>query len=294
VTDLADDVLSDSVGAALLDYLAEHNASLTAATAQWRATNGSVHQIRVAARRLRSAILSYHPLLDGDARAVAADLRWFGQQLSELRDLEIMGPYLHDAAGQLSAAAGTALDDLVATALLTADRRAGNALHSTRFAALRLRLRSMLEQPVLTDDARTSAADYGPARVRHSAGRLRHRIDVVSINLPGNRDTRLHDVRKAAKRLRYTVEVTSAYLDPSGDDLRIRAENVQTVLGHHQDRLVAAGWWRRLADRLTEPAPDVEALIAAELSNAQAGLVDCGSVLADMLTAIDAFEVASV
>jgi CHAD domain-containing protein len=294
VTDLADDVLLESAGAALLGYLAEHNASLTAATAQWRATNGSVHQIRVAARRLRSAILSYHPLLDGDARAVAAELRWFGQQLSELRDLEIMGPYLHDAAGQLSPSAGGALDDLIATALVTAERRAGNALQSTRFAALRLRLRSMLEQPVLTEDARTSAADYGPARVRHTAERLRHRIDVVSFDLPATLDTGLHDVRKAAKRLRYTVEVTSAYLDPSGDDLRTWAENVQTVLGHHQDRLVAAGWWRRLADRVTQPAPDLESLIDDELANAQADLVDCGSAMAEMLTAIDAFEVASV
>jgi CHAD domain-containing protein len=294
VTDLADDVLSDSVGAALRGYLAEHDASLSAAIAQWRATNGSVHQIRVAARRLRSAILSYHPLLDGDARAVAAELRWFGQQLSELRDLEIMGPYLHDAAAQLSTAAGSALDDLIATALLTAERRAGNALHSTRFAALRLQLRSMLEQPVLTDSARTSVANYGPACVRHSAERVRHRIDLVSFDLPRTPDTRLHAVRKAAKRLRYTVEVTSAYLGPSGDDLRTRAENVQTVLGHHQDRLVAAGWWRRLADRLAEPAPDVESLVDAELSNAEADLVDCGSAMADMLTAIDGFEVASV
>jgi CHAD domain-containing protein len=294
VTDLADNVLSASVGAALLGYLVEHNASLTAATAQWRATNGSVHQIRVAARRLRSAILSYHPLLDGDARAVAAELRWFGQQLSELRDLEIMGPYLHDAAGQLSAAAGTALDDLVATALLTAERRAGNALLSIRFVALRLRLRSMLEQPILTDAARMSAADYGPARVRHSAERLRHRIEVVSFGVPRTPHTRLHDVRKAAKRLRYTVEVTSAYLGASGDDLRTRAENVQTVLGHHQDRLVAAGWWRRLGDRLAEPAPDVESLVDAELSNAKADLAVCGSAMADMLNAIDAFEVPSV
>ncbi len=294
MTDLADDVLSDSVGAALLGYLAEHNASLTAATAQWRSTNGSVHQIRVAARRLRSAVLSYHPLLAGDARAVAAELRWFGQQLSDLRDLEIMGPHLHNAAAQLSASTGSALDDLIATALGTAERRAGDALHSTRFAALRLRLRSMLEQPVLTDAARTSAAEYGPASVRYSAERLRHRIDVVSLGVPRPPDTRLHDVRKAAKRLRYTVEVTSGYLGPSGDDLRTRAENVQTVLGHHQDRLVAAGWWRRLGDRLTEPAPDVQSLVDAELSNARADLADCRSAMADMLNAIDAFVAASV
>lgn len=294
MTDLADNVLSESAGAALLGYLAEHNAALSAATAQWRTANGSVHQVRVAARRLRSAILSYHPLLERDARAVGAELRWFGQELSELRDIEIMGPYLHDASDQLSWSAGSALDDLIGTAQRAAERRAGVAFDSTRFAALRLRLRSMLEYPMLTEAARTSAADYGPDRVRRSAERLRHRIDVVTVAAPRMPDTRLHDVRKAAKRLRYTVEVTAAYLGPSGDDLRTQAESVQTVLGQHQDRLVAAGWWRRLADRLPNPAPDVESLVNGELSIAKADLVDCRAAMEDMSHAIDAFSVGSV
>jgi CHAD domain-containing protein len=294
VTDLADDVLSDSVGAALLGYLADHNASLTAATVQWRTTNGSVHQLRVAARRLRSAILSYHALLESDARAVVAELRWFGVELSDLRDIEIVGPYLLDGAALLSLGSRAALDDLVGSAQLAAERRAGVALDSTRFAALRLRLRSMLEHTRLTDTARTPAADYGRERVRRSAERLRHRIDVVTVDVPRMPDTRLHDVRKAAKRLRYTVEVTAAYLGPSGGDLRTEAENMQTVLGHHQDRLVVAGWWRRLADRLPDPVPEVESLVSAELSRAKSDLVDCRAAMAEMRSAIDAFPVGSV
>ena len=146
---------------------------------------------------------------------------------------------------------------------------------------------------MLTDAARTSAADYGPDRVRRSAERLRHRIDVVTIDVPRIRDTRLHEVRKAAKRLRYTVEVTAAYLGPSGDALRTQAENVQAVLGHHQDRLVAAGWWRRLADRLPDPTPEVESLVIIELSRAKADLVDCRTAMADMRRAINAFPVGS-
>ena len=50
---------------------------------------------------------------------------------------------------------------------------------------------------------------------------------------------RLHEVRKAAKRLRYAAESAVPVLDGPAEDLAAAAKHVQQVLGEHQDTVVA-------------------------------------------------------
>ena len=56
----------------------------------------SVHDMRVATRRLRSALKSFAQILDlPDAGRLRAELKWLGGVLGEARDNEVLAPYLH-------------------------------------------------------------------------------------------------------------------------------------------------------------------------------------------------------
>jgi CHAD domain-containing protein len=56
----------------------------------------------------------------------------------------------------------------------------------------------------------------------------------------------LHEVRKAAKRLRYTAEVAAPVLGGRAATLAKRAKQVQTVLGRRQDTDVTREFCRSL------------------------------------------------
>src|SRR3954452_2084811 len=52
---------------------------------------GSVHKLRIAARRLRSTLKTYKPLLEpGAADTVGEGLRWLGQSLAPARDAQVL------------------------------------------------------------------------------------------------------------------------------------------------------------------------------------------------------------
>ena len=64
---------------------------------------------------------------------------------------------------------------------------------------------------------------------------------------PGHdRDEHLHEMRKAAKRLRYATEVAEPALGPKARGLVKRVKAVQELLGEHQDSVVARGLLREL------------------------------------------------
>jgi CHAD domain-containing protein len=54
-----------------------------------------------------------------------------------------------------------------------------------------------------------------------------------------DRDAALHDVRKAAKRLRYAAEAAAEVLGPRAVRLAAVSEAVQEALGEHHDSVVA-------------------------------------------------------
>ena len=67
---------------------------------------------------------------------------------------------------------------------------------------------------------------------------------------PQHRDEWYHEIRKASKRLRYAGEsVAPAFGDPA-TALAERAEDLQEVLGEHQDSVVARAALRELGVRL--------------------------------------------
>jgi CHAD domain-containing protein len=214
----------------------------------------SVHKMRVATRRLRSAFRSFRPLLDREATdPVSQELRWLAGELGTVRDLEVLrarllrdiealpgelvlGPVHARVSSKLTKQYAEAREELLAE------------LSGARYFALLDALDALAAAPALSDRAARPARADLPRHVRRAYRRLRSELDAV----PGperrtERDTALHEARKSAKRLRYAAEAVTAVFGNDASRLATRAEALQELLGEHNDGVVLSGVLRQLA-----------------------------------------------
>ncbi|MCW0234365.1 MAG: CHAD domain-containing protein [Ferrovibrio sp.] len=172
-----------------------------------------VHQMRVALRRLRSAIGLFAPILDNNAlQPLLDDLRWLGAPLGRKRDLDV---FITETLNPLRSQAdppkrlqhlATILEDHRAAAQVALE----SALNAPRLAALRLALARFVAAIESGDPAVLADTDAatGPA-MRFAAALLRKRHKKVKalgrrhaeLDIPA-----LHELRIQAKKLRYTAE----------------------------------------------------------------------------------------
>lgn len=219
-----------------------------------------VHQMRVATRRLRSAFATFRPLLDRDVTdPVRDELKWIAGVLGEARDAEVLHerlsvmlldePPLDEQPFDGGGAAGTRVDRTLGDRYARAHARCVRAMSSERYFALLDRLDEVLAEPPWLDDAGDGAPDVLARRVLHDWKRLERRVrDVHETDDEDARHRRIHEVRKAAKRVRYAAEpLVPLYGKPAERFVR-DVERIQTVLGEHQDSIVAQHELRGLAD----------------------------------------------
>lgn len=224
----------------------------------------AVHDMRVAARRLRSVLRSYRRLFDRRITdPLQEELRWLGQVLGDARDHEVLAERLRDSAAELASAhsaeepADVAAELREASARIRAReassyRRArGRALHdldSERYFRLLDQLDAIVAAPPLRDRASGAAAPEFRRAARREHRRLARRIAAAHDAAPGPaRDTALHEARKAAKRARYAGEVALPYAGKPARRFTRRIKKVQQLLGEHQDAVVARAEVFRLA-----------------------------------------------
>jgi CHAD domain-containing protein len=62
----------------------------------------------------------------------------------------------------------------------------------------------------------------------------------------------LHQARKAGKRARYAAEAAAPALGKRASTVAKRASRLQTLLGEHQDAIVATELLRRIADQVAD------------------------------------------
>jgi CHAD domain-containing protein len=206
----------------------------------------AVHKMRVATRRLRSALATYRPLLDRAATdPIRDELKWLGQILGRPRDAEVQ----HQRLTELVAAQPT---DIV---LGPVRRRIDLEMHNRHSAAhadliaeldgdryVRLldSLDDLLSHPPLTDQADKPAADQLPAFVGKATRRvIRAARSVADAETVAARDHHLHEVRKSAKRARYAAESAIPVSGKPAKRLAKRMEALQELLGEHQDSVTA-------------------------------------------------------
>jgi len=209
-----------------------------------------VHEMRVAVRRTRALLHAGGVLVEGDTNAFRDELRWLGQALGDVRDLDVLVAHLGDRADLLEAE-----DRITARKLLrslerqrTAARKALlKALASDRYFSLLDRFEEVLAElrPSGTEVTLVSI-------VRKEAKRLRVEASALPNDPP---DVELHALRKRGKRLRYAAELSGQ------NGVVRRAKRFQDVLGVHQDAVTAEERLRSLAAE----APSDQALVAGRL-----------------------------
>ena len=232
-----------SAGDVLLDYAGRQVGMLQAQAGGVRIdAPDAVHKARVATRRLRSLLKTFARLFDTDrTRPLRAELRWLGTVLGEPRDAEV----LREEFGDLLAELGTDVAPEVRHGLLDHLRAEHDRAHAAlvteldgeRAAALRAALVSLLTDPPLRGRADRPAGEVLPpllARAVAEVSRLREEAREAPEELE-----RWHEVRKAAKAVRYACEAMEASVPGLSDEVTAW-EAVTESLGELQDTAVAS------------------------------------------------------
>ena len=224
----------------------------------------AVHQARVAVRRLRSVLRTFHPLLDAAwSLPLRQELHWLGTELGAVRDLDVLIARLRSDAAR----AGGANDPNVAAllALVDVDRAAARkrlraALRSERYRDLRSALAKAARAPRMTLAARLTASDGLLPIVRRCWKRAKRAV----AGLPARPSARaLHRIRIRAKRLRYAVETIAPLFGKQAAGFADAAAGVQDALGELNDAEAACLRLRRLR-AAPETALAANALLALE------------------------------
>ncbi|WP_405597662.1 CYTH and CHAD domain-containing protein [Streptomyces sp. NBC_01410] len=244
-----------TAGGQVLAYLGEQaDALLAYDPAVRRDLPDSVHQMRVATRRMRSAFKTFRKVIDRSVTdPIGEELKWLAAELGVARDQEVLTERLKS---RIDAMPRTLLLGPVRGRLRLwsvahgsgARRKAVAVLDNKRYLALLDSLDTLLADPPLLKAARGAAARVIPAAVLKDYDRLAGRID-HALELPAGeaRDLAMHDARKAAKRARYAGEAARPTLGKAAKKFAKRMKAVQTVLGDHQDSVVAREALRNLA-----------------------------------------------
>ena len=216
----------------------------------------AVHQMRVATRRLRSALQSFGTVLRPADTAHARDqLRWLGIVLGEARDHEILHERLQARLRQtpaelLMGPVAARIQRHFAPLQAAARTAVLEALDSEQYVALLDELDRLLDDPPLTAAARRPATGELPEAVTQAYRRVRKRMHRARRQPTGrDREVALHEARKAAKRARYAAEAVTPVFGSPAARFANRQKRVQSVLGDHQDAVITRGSLRDLAVR---------------------------------------------
>jgi CHAD domain-containing protein len=205
----------------------------------------AVHQLRVAARRLRSALATFRKLLDvTSTQFLRSELQWLASTVGQARDTEIIRERLKEMIsaeppelllGAVAQNIERHLNDIYRPA-----RAAGlEALDSDRYVRLLDSLDAFLADPPLTGTAEKEAQRTIGRLVSAEQKRLAKAVRAVDIaNEEGPQDAALHEVRKCAKRLRYAAEAASPVFGKQATALARAAEAIQEILGDFHDSVV--------------------------------------------------------
>lgn len=241
-----------SAGAcALVDYLGAQIDAIVAGDIGLRRGQDPIHDIRVAIRRLRSTLRVFGKVPDRSALDdLDADLRWFAGLLGDVRDCQVQRRRLSAALSEFPA-------DLIVGPVRSRIRselkgvelpgraRLRDGMDSPRYLTIMAALRKWRTDPPMDPDTKTAKALASARRAGRKADRR------LTAALTDDDDEMLHRARKAAKRARYAGELCN----PVGGAKRAKQakraakhyKGIQTVLGDHQDTVVASVAVRRMA-----------------------------------------------
>ncbi|SDO20322.1 CHAD domain-containing protein [Nakamurella panacisegetis] len=216
----------------------------------------AVHKVRVATRRLRSALATYRPLLHRDVTdPIRDEVAWFATALGGARDAYVQQDHLLQVIAAepddliLGPVAGRIQVELHADAA-AAHEQLRDVMHSDRYFRLLDTLDDLVASPPFSRQADGRARKMLGLGVAKAIRRL---VAVVALGAPAAGDERdwwLHDIRKAAKRVRYAAETSLPVLGRPAIELAATGEEIQELLGAHQDSVVLRKTLRAIGVRM--------------------------------------------
>jgi CHAD domain-containing protein len=214
-----------------------------------------IHRLRTSTRRLRSELRTVRHLIDADWRQhLEGELKWLAGMLGSVRDLDILSQRLRDALPPPATrvqrngkppdpANGDTLRpffDALRERHADGSQALREALRGTRYQKLLADLELGIDRPPLKDDAWEPCRSALPPLAVEAWKRLKKDARALRASDP---DAAFHEVRKLAKRARYTAELIAPALGDSAQKASQRfirlATQVQDTLGEHQDAIVA-------------------------------------------------------
>jgi CHAD domain-containing protein len=204
-----------------------------------------VHQIRVAVRRLRATVQLCAGALHGSrVRTYKRDLPWLGQAAGAVRDCDVIEALIRECGGRLDPALAGALTPLCDA--LAIGRRAAHAafveeLRTKRYAQMCDRLAHPLLRRALPA---TAAGCSAPAMIAPIARSVRKAGKRIGGDAPPEL---FHRLRVRIKRLRYALEMLAEMGAKRSRKALLRLEQMQELLGMHQDVVSTTAWLRAYA-----------------------------------------------
>lgn len=221
--------------------------------AQAGADSEELHQFRVALRKTRALLKLFRKTLPQAAR-LEDEFKWLAAATGPLRDLDVLMAHAQHSATALGVTAAhvTPIIEALHNERGIARKKLGTILRSNRTRDLLESWRQFLAAlPARTD--LSPAIDIpawsaiNPLVIKQSRRMLQEGLAIDADTDPHA----IHELRIRGKRLRYLLEsFDRSIYRKRVKSLRKKLRKLQTLLGAHQDAVVAAQRWRQLAAKL--------------------------------------------
>ena len=218
-----------------------------------------VHQLRVAFRRLRSALRVFRAAVPRAAtQAWADEMRWLANQLGPARDLDVfIDEGLHALSGKLPLPGEEKLAELTQRHREQAYQPVREMLASNRYGAFKQNFSGWLEtegwlNEELTDQHRQRLEKPVVPFARRLLTRQRRKVVATGEEIDQNVPEQMHLLRIACKRLRYAAE----FFRPLFEDMDVfidHLKQLQDLLGVMNDVAVMHQLLETLLTGETDP-----------------------------------------
>ncbi|MCK9519208.1 MAG: CHAD domain-containing protein [Dehalococcoidia bacterium] len=209
----------------------------------------ALHDMRVAARRMRAALQTFRPYLPARLQAYREELAGVARALGDVRDLDVQLERLSEWRSSVEPEVAEALGPLEAVLLAERDAarsRMFEVLDAGRYERLVERFTEVLRRgvPPAFVPAQQPIPAVAPGLIEKRYQRLRKRGDAIDAQSPASE---YHLLRIEAKKLRYALEFVGPIYGKPAVRFSERVTALQDVLGEHQDAHVAVAALEGLA-----------------------------------------------
>lgn len=227
-----------------------------------------LHDMRVAIRRMRVAFKLFAPYVPARARPLRVELKWVGDMLGHVRDLDVQLEGVMTACRACDPDDRSALEGLLGPLheqRRIARRRMIRALDSRRFARLVERMSTTLVRGPLRSEPshRLPAVVVAPQLIGHRYEQMAKSARRLKRSSPPEQ---FHRLRIRFKVLRYALEFHRDIYGKVVEDVIRAIVALQHLLGAHQDADVATRWIREVVETRGRRLPPETVFAAGRMS----------------------------